>query len=75
MTSYSLSLDPAGNKKDDLTIIYTPADNLKVWLIIEQSTSRSNNVSYERNKVIWPLARFPFTTTSGYAHQSSVNAA
>jgi len=25
-----INLGPAGNKKDDLTIIYTPADNLKV---------------------------------------------
>lgn len=35
---YSSSRNHAGNKKDDLTIIYTPADNLKVWIPVDRPT-------------------------------------
>lgn len=58
-----------GNKKDNLTIIYTPGDNLKVWyldghLVVALIVSA-------RKPVTWPLAKFPSIVIRRCGSQSS----
>ena len=42
-----------GNKKDDLTIIYTPAANLKVVSSIDLKKPLMNKLVRHRNQAIW----------------------
>ena len=54
MHAYSKTFNLLGNKKDDLTIIYTPAANLKVisfdWLKLKSPITK---LYFQRNQAIW----------------------
>jgi len=61
----SFSLTPqnhSGNKKDNLTIIYTPADNLKV-LVPHSIIFKQQLTIKDRKQETWPLDKCPFTMT------------
>jgi hypothetical protein len=56
-----------GNKKDNLTIIYTPADNLKVnWWLLMLIGASAELIYTCRKRVIWRSDKCRFTVTNGY---------
>lgn len=61
----------AGNKKDNITIIYTPGDNLKVGARVERwlwPTQLSGKPT--RKPGTWQSGRYPSTMTSEYVPPS-----
>jgi len=68
---YRLSDGDIGNKKDNLTIIYTPADNLKVIIQLHPNAKPYPN-SFNRKREIWLLVKYLSTTTRKQVFSSLV---